>query len=28
MRKKKIIDKDSSKQEPTTGLLSKDGTTI
>ena len=25
---KKIIDKDSSKQKPTTGLLSKDGTTI
>lgn len=25
---KKIIDKDSSKQEPTAGLLSKDGTTI
>lgn len=25
---KKIIDKDLSKQEPTTGLLSKDGTTI
>lgn len=25
---KKIIDKDSSKQKPTAGLLSKDGTTI
>ena len=25
---KKIIDKDSTKEKPTTGLLSKDGTTI